>query len=144
MLSAVRIATLVIGIVLGCSLVETPGRAVPVSTENGVPTRVVVSVSDLDLASERDVGTLRRRVRRAAHKVCGGNNIASIWARYDSCYQSVLREAERQVGRRLDNAYATCGDARNGPCRTSTQALVFVPCRREGSGDASGMLCRRD
>jgi len=64
----------------------------------GTPLRsVTVHTSDLDLANERGNRILKRRIRRAAGRVCLAPGGDHLWARYGDCYRRSVDDAEDQI-----------------------------------------------
>lgn len=71
-----------------------------------------VSYSDLNLAKDKDVSTLFKRIQRAADAVCSGANLSSVadydaQKRFDACVANATHHAVASVhSNKLNDIYA--------------------------------------
>jgi len=90
-----RSVALVLALSCGVGAIDAFARNVP--PYEMPPARVAVHTGDLDLSSERDNTILKRRIRRAASRVCTPPGGDHLWGRYGNCYRRALEAAESQA-----------------------------------------------
>ena len=105
-----------------CVGVSTQDSAVAAEPREGVR----VSYADLDLSSSAGAATLYRRIKLAAHKVCGLAPGRIEWQRYEvwkNCYHAAIANAVVKVA--SPQLTALHGKSRNG--ERLTASLVRDP-----------------
>jgi len=81
--------------------IAAAGAAPALAADEATERRAYVHYGDLDLARADDQQQLRKRVARAAHKVCSDQGVARLTLRdhlmYVKCRDAAIRDTEPQL-----------------------------------------------